>query len=68
MIIETLTDGNYLCYPAMIFYPNAEQNNDAQTYWGPNVLCLVHMLKKEGFKDVQIAGMGGNRVALHCFK
>ncbi len=67
LIIETHTDGNYLSAPAMIFYPTNELNNDSGNWWGPNISCLVEMLKSVGFKNIQVA-IGGSRCALHAEK
>jgi len=67
LIIETHTDGNYLSIPAMIFYPNNECNNDLGTWWGPNLPCLIEMLKVIGFKP-KLKSVGGNRAVIHAYK
>ena len=79
LIIETHTDGNYLNIPAMIFYPEGLgiwsetwglNFVDHSTYWGMNVICVVNMLKKAGFKDIQIINYSENskRICVHAFK
>ena len=36
--------------PMMRLYPGKELNNDPTNWWGPNIQCLIDMLKIAGFK------------------
>lgn len=39
--------------PAMVFYPNAELNQDSTNWWGPNPAAVEGMLKTVGFRRVE---------------
>ena len=53
--------------PAMLFYPGAELNGDASNWWGPNVECVVELLKLFGFPHVAVrAGSADNRRVFHA--
>jgi len=54
LIVETHLDALNESRPAMIFYPKAELANDDTNWWGPNVPCVVAMLKDVGFTDVEV--------------
>lgn len=47
--IRTLTND-----PMMRFYPDGELNGDPTSWWGPNIPCIVDMLKVAGFKKVDL--------------
>jgi tRNA (mo5U34)-methyltransferase len=71
LILETHTNGDLSPVPMMIFYPDGWQGQglkDYSTYWGMNILCIIEMLKKAGFKDVYIINRGENRVFIHAYK
>ena len=38
--------------PIMRFYPGKELNNDPTCWWGPNIPCLIEMVKSAGFRKV----------------
>ena len=40
--------------PVMEFYPEKELNNDPTNWWGPNIKCIVEMLKVAEFKKVEV--------------
>lgn len=40
--------------PTMRFYPGKELGNDPTCWWGPNIQCIIDMLKVVGFKKVEI--------------
>ncbi len=54
LILETLVDLLYFRRPVLAFYPNAELANDPTTWFGPNPIAVVGMLKTVGFKKVDI--------------
>jgi len=54
--------------PAMRFYPNNECNNDPGTWWGPNPLCIIEMLKVAGFNEIKGVHLETNRVVYHARK
>jgi tRNA (mo5U34)-methyltransferase len=52
MVVETAVDARWMRRPAMVFYPGKELNGDPTNWWGPNVPCMVAMLKDLGFSKV----------------
>lgn len=63
--VEEIGDGR----PAMIFYPGAELSNDPTNWWGPNIACVVALLKQFGFLRVDISNGGGHtRKIFHAFR
>ena len=54
LIVETHLDALNEPRPAMVFYPKAELANDDTNWWGPNVPCVVAMLKDVGFAEVEV--------------
>jgi tRNA (mo5U34)-methyltransferase len=55
LVVETHIDLVDYDRPAMVFYPGAEQGNDPSNWWGPNVQCVVDMLKTVGFSRIEHA-------------
>jgi len=53
LIVETHLDALDQERPAAIFYPGAEQNNDASNWWGPNPACVLGMLEHCGFHKLK---------------
>jgi len=74
LILETHTDANndYAWRtgpPLMAFYPTNELNNDASNWWGPNISCIISMLKLVGFRKINIIFRSpAGRIALHAYK
>ncbi len=52
LILETHLDALDIDRPAMIFYPERELANDDTNWWGPNVPCVIAMLRDVGFSKV----------------
>ncbi len=66
--IRTLTND-----PMMRFYPGTELRDDPTSWWGPNIPCIVDMLKAADFADVQLHTTLSNeldqgRVVLKAYK
>lgn len=55
VVVETHIDCEYNSYPSMRYYPNMELNNDPTNWWGPNILCVLEMMKTAGFVNVRYA-------------
>jgi tRNA (mo5U34)-methyltransferase len=54
LVIETHLDLLECDRPGMIFYPKSELLGDHTNWWGPNVQCVVEMLKVVGFSRIEI--------------
>ncbi len=55
--------------PAMIFYPGAELSGDATNWWGPNIPCMVALLKLFGFPRITVAnGIAAHRKVFHAYR
>lgn len=67
LILETHIE-NVLDASVMFFYPGKELNNDDSNWWGPNVRCVIEMLKTAGFSRVKLANLNGSRGMFHAFK
>jgi tRNA (mo5U34)-methyltransferase len=52
LVVETHIEAGNDARPAMIFYPGDELHGDSSNWWGPNVACVVAMLKSVGFARV----------------
>jgi tRNA (mo5U34)-methyltransferase len=52
-VIETLVDGLQIDEPWTAYYPAGSLNNDASNWWGPNVGCVLDMLRRVGFRSAQ---------------
>ena len=68
LVLETYVEpGDGSGRPGMIFYPGAELNGDASNWWGPNVECIVALLKKFGFSNITVkGGSGPSRKVFHA--
>jgi tRNA (mo5U34)-methyltransferase len=53
LVLETHLDLIDYSRPAMVFYPGIEAAGDPSNWWGPNVQCVVDMLKTAGFSRVE---------------
>ena len=42
--------------PLMLYYGGDKRQGDSRSWWHPNQACWVQMLKRLGFRDVEIAG------------
>lgn len=63
--VENIGDGR----PAMVFYPGAELSNDRSNWWGPNVACVVSLLKQFGFPKVDVSnGSNNSRKIFHAYR
>lgn len=55
--------------PAMRFYPGAELANDPTNWWGPNVTCIVELMRMNGFARIDVsAGSHDNRKVFHAYR
>jgi tRNA (mo5U34)-methyltransferase len=70
LIVETALDLQDVPRPAMVFYPGAELGNDATNWWGPNVLCMIDLLRGLGFGtiDATMHPHGANRGIFHAWR
>jgi tRNA (mo5U34)-methyltransferase len=41
--------------PIAVFYEKDELDNDPSNWWGPNISCLVSLLKAAGFAKIEVA-------------
>lgn len=63
--IENLPDNR----PAMVFFPGAELSGDSTNWWGPNVNCILELLKLMGFERVEVSdGVNSARKVFHAFR
>ncbi len=46
--------------PIMRFYPGTELYNDPTSWWGPNLPCILDMLRVAGFAGVELHDTYGN--------
>jgi tRNA (mo5U34)-methyltransferase len=53
LVLDTYTVPADEDRPAMVFYPDAELNDDASNWWGPNPAAVEAMLGDVGFERVQ---------------
>jgi tRNA (mo5U34)-methyltransferase len=56
-IIETLVDGLQMDEPWTAYYPAGSLNNDASNWWGPNISCVLDMLRRVGFSSAQFVSI-----------
>jgi tRNA (mo5U34)-methyltransferase len=70
LVVETHVDITDYGRPAMVFYPDAELAGDSSNWWGPNVECVIQMLKTVGFSRVEHAGhpLTNRRGFFYAFK
>jgi len=50
---EALADGLHIDEPWAAYYPAGSLNNDASNWWGPNVACVLDMLRRVGFSSAR---------------
>jgi tRNA (mo5U34)-methyltransferase len=53
-ILETHVDLLHVKRPIAAFYPGRELAEDPTNWWGPNIECVVRMLKVVGFSTVEM--------------
>ena len=53
LVVETHIDLLDYSRPAMVFYPGDEAGGDPSNWWGPNVQCMIDMLKTAGFSRIE---------------
>jgi tRNA (mo5U34)-methyltransferase len=70
LIVETALDLQDVPKPAMVFYPGAELAEDVTNWWGPNVLCMVDLLRGLGFTTIDATShpMGRGRGIFHAWR
>jgi tRNA (mo5U34)-methyltransferase len=70
LILETHLDLNDYDRPAMVFYPGAEAAGDPTNWWGPNVQCVINMLRTVGFSRVEYEfhPLGKARAFFYAFR
>jgi tRNA (mo5U34)-methyltransferase len=57
--------------PAMVFYPDAELNNDSTNWWGPNPPAVEAMLGTVGFSRFErknSSAIAGGRFTVHAWR
>lgn len=54
--------------PMAIFYPGATLNNDPTNWWGPNVPCVIEMMKAVGFHGVELKNTWHDRACVWGYK
>lgn len=55
LVLETHLDLRDYGRPGMVFYPGNEAGGDGSNWWGPNLQCVLDMLKTVGFARVEYA-------------
>lgn len=68
LIVETQIDLHHLDRPAAAFYPGRELSGDDSNWWGPNIPCVLAMLRGAGFADVDVSQVSGNRGIFHAWR
>ena len=69
LVVETLIERPLNPRPSMIFYPGAERGGDPTNWWGPNMACLLELLRQTGFPRVEVTrGFGRSRKVFHAFR
>jgi hypothetical protein len=56
-VIETLVDGLHIDEPWTAYYPAGSLNNDASNWWGPNIACVLEMLRRVGFSSARFVSI-----------
>jgi tRNA (mo5U34)-methyltransferase len=59
LIIETATDLLWHRSPAMAFYPGTERDGDQTNWWGPNIACIIGMLRCCAFTRIDVVSKTG---------
>jgi tRNA (mo5U34)-methyltransferase len=70
LVVETYIDLRGCDRPAMVFYPGNELGKDDSNWWGPNVQCVIDMLRTAGFSRIEheIHPLTDNRAFFYAFK
>jgi tRNA (mo5U34)-methyltransferase len=56
LIVETHLDLHDVDRPAMMFYPPGQKpNGDNTNWWGPNVSCMVELLRAHDFTEIEVS-------------
>lgn len=66
LIVETHTAGNESNTPTMKFYPDTELSGDVTNWWGPNIECVLAMLRTVGFADARHIYQRHDRAVFHA--
>jgi tRNA (mo5U34)-methyltransferase len=68
LIVETHIVHTQDPRPSMVFYPGSELDGDASNWWGPNIQCVVALLRQFGFSRITVSeGSSSNRAVFHAF-
>jgi tRNA (mo5U34)-methyltransferase len=70
LVLETHLDMTDFPRPAMAFYPGAELADDPTNWWGPNVQCVIDMLRTVGFSRIEYIfhPLGSGRAFFYAFR
>jgi len=70
MVLETHIDLTDYPRPGMVFYPGVELAGNPTNWWGPNVQCVIEMLKTVGFSRIEHVShpLDNNRAFFYAFK
>lgn len=69
LVVETLIERSLNPRPSMIFYPGAERGGDPTNWWGPNLACVLELLRQAGFPRIEVTrGFGRSRKVFHAFR
>ncbi|HWB47704.1 MAG TPA: protein arginine N-methyltransferase [Stellaceae bacterium] len=69
LVVETLIERRLNPRPSMVFYPGTERAGDPTNWWGPNIACMLELLRLEGFPRIEVArGYGRSRRVFHAFR
>ena len=68
-MVETLIEKGLTPRPAMIFYPGDERGGDPTNWWGPNLACMIELLRHAGFPRIEVTpGIDRSRKVFHAFR
>jgi tRNA (mo5U34)-methyltransferase len=69
LVVETHIENTLDPRPSMVFYPGSELNGDGSNWWGPNIACMVALLKQFGFSRINVTeGSSCTRAVFHAFR
>jgi tRNA (mo5U34)-methyltransferase len=70
LVLETHLDMTDTSRSAMAFYPGAELAGDQTNWWGPNVQCVIDMLRTVGFSRIEYTfhPFGVGRAFFYAFR
>jgi tRNA (mo5U34)-methyltransferase len=54
--------------PGMIFYPSNELSGVSSNWWGPNVECIVALLRHFGFERIELRDYADTRKVFRAYK